>query len=93
MDGDRSGLVSEKLSDGFFFYIVSPSLSDKNRRYVHAIERPKVQTSTPKIRFSGRALAKRFTSLALCRSFCDFLNRIEGLPDFVVVMEDPRLSL
>jgi hypothetical protein len=43
--------------------------------------------SAPKVRLSTRSLAKPFTSLALCRSYGDFLNRVEGLPDFVVVME------
>ena len=83
---DKAGLTSEKPSKGCFFYIVSSSPTD-NRRYVHSIERPKVRTSTPKVRLSTRPLAKPFTSLALCRSYCDFLNRVEGLPDFVVVME------
>jgi hypothetical protein len=87
MDGNRPGLTSERPSHGCFFYIVSPDSGDGDRRYVHSIERPKTQPSAPKVRLSGRPLAKRFTSLALCRSYCDFLNRIEGLSDFVVVME------
>jgi hypothetical protein len=84
---DKPGLTSEKPSKGCFFYIVSPCHADKNRRYVNSIERPTDDTSGPKVRFSTRSLAKPFTSLALCRSYCDFLNRVEGLPDFVVVME------
>jgi hypothetical protein len=90
MTGDKRGLTSEKPTEGCFYFIVSPSLTDKTRRYVYSIERPTIETTPPKVRFSGRALAKRFTSLALCRSFCDFLNRVEGLPDFVVVMEPGR---
>ena len=91
MDRDETGLQSEKPSEGYFFYIVSPNLMDSDRCYVHSVERPTVQTSAPKVRLSVRALAKRFTSLALCRSYCDFLNRAEGLPDFVVVMESSHL--
>ncbi len=91
MDGDKLGLTSEKPSKGSFFYIVSPSPTDENRRYVHSIERPADHTSAPKVRFSSRPLAKPFTSLALCRSYCDFLNRVDGLPDFVVVMESCHL--
>jgi len=91
MDGDKLGLTSEKPSKGFFFYIVTPSPTDKNRRYVHSIDRPTDQTSAPKVRLSTRSLAKPFTSLALCRSYCDFLNRVQGLPDFVVVMEPDHL--
>lgn len=91
MDGDNPGLISEKPLEGCFFYIVSPEVRDSDRRYVHSIERPKTRPSAPKVRLSGRPLAKRFTSLALCRSYCDFLNRIEGLADFVVVMEPSHL--
>ena len=91
MGGDKPGLTSEKPTKGHFFYIVSPSPTDKNRRYVHSIERPTDHTSAPKVRLSTRPLAKPFTSLALCRSYCDFLNRVEGLPDFVVVMESGHL--
>jgi len=91
MDGDKPGLTSEKPSKGCFFYIVSPSPTDESRRYVHCIERPTDRTSAPKVRLSTRPLAKAFTSLALCRSYCDFLNRVEGLPDFVVVMESCHL--
>jgi hypothetical protein len=87
MDGVKPGLTSEKPSKGCFFYIVSPGPTDENRRYVHSIERPAHRTATPKVRLSTRHLAKPFTSLTLCRSYCDFLNRVEGLPDFVVVME------
>jgi hypothetical protein len=91
MVGDKPGLTSEKPSKGCFFYIVSPSHADKNGRYVKSIERPTDDTSGPRVRFSTRCLAKPFTSLALCRSYCDFLNRVEGLPDFVVVMESGHL--
>lgn len=91
MDGDKLGLTSEMPSRGCFFFIVSPSPTDKNRRYVHSIERPTGQTSAPRVRLSTRPHAKPFSSLALCRSYCDFLNRIEGLPDFVVVMESGHL--
>ena len=91
MVGHKPGLMSEKPSKGCFFYIVSPSHTDKNRRYVNSIERPTDDTSGPKVRFSTRTLAKPFVSLALCRSYCDFLNRVEGLPDFVVVMESGHL--
>ena len=91
MVGDKPGLTSEKPSNGCFFYIVSPSHTDNNRRYVNSIERPTGDTSGPKVRLSTRPLAKPFTSLALCRSYCDFLNRVEGLPDFVVVMESGHL--
>jgi hypothetical protein len=87
MHGDRPVLISEKPHEGCFFYIVSPSSSDQNRCYVHSLERQKDRTSAPKVRLSTRPLAKAFASLALCRSYCDFLNRVEGLPDFVVVME------
>jgi hypothetical protein len=87
MDCDKRGLTSEKPSKGCFFYIVSPDPPDKNRRYVHSIERPADHTSVPKVRLCPRTLAKPFASLGLCRSYCDFLNRVEGLPDFVVVME------
>jgi hypothetical protein len=90
MVGDKPALISEKPSKGCFFYIVSPSHTDKNRRYVNSIERP-TGDSAPKVRLSTRSLAKPFTSLALCRSYCDFLNRVEGLPDFVVVMESGHL--
>jgi hypothetical protein len=90
MVGDKPALTSEKPSKGCFFYIVSPSHTDKNRRYVNSIERP-TGDSAPKVRLSTRSLAKPFTSLALCRSYCDFLNRVEGLPDFVVVMESGHL--
>jgi hypothetical protein len=90
MVGDKPALTSEKPSKGCFFYIVSPSHTDKNRRYVNSIERP-TGDSAPKVRLSTRCLAKPFTSLALCRSYCDFLNRVEGLPDFVVVMESGHL--
>jgi hypothetical protein len=90
MVGDKPALTSEKPSKGCFFYIVSPSHTDKNRRYVNSIERP-TGDSAPKVRLSARSLAKPFTSLALCRSYCDFLNRVEGLPDFVVVMESGHL--
>ena len=92
MDRDETGLQSEKPSEGCFFYIVSPNVAESDRRYVHSIERTKVE-SAPKVCLSVRALAKRFTSLTLCRSYCDFLNRAEGLPDFVVVMEPARLSM
>jgi hypothetical protein len=91
MVGDKPSLISEKPSKGCFFYIVSPSPTDKNRRYVNSIERPTNNGSGPKVRLSTRSLAKPFTSLALCRSYCDFLNRVEGLPDFVVVMESGHL--
>ena len=91
MNGGKPGLTSEKPSKGCFFYIVSPSPTDESRRYVHCIERPTDRTSAPKVRLSTRPLAKAFTSLALCRSYCDFLNRVEGLPDFVVVMESCHL--
>jgi hypothetical protein len=87
MDCDNRGLTSEKPSKGCFFYIVSPDPPDKNRRYVQSIERPTDHTSAPKVRLCTRTLAKAFASLGLCRSYCDFLNRVEGLPDFVVVME------
>jgi hypothetical protein len=87
MDGDNPGFTSEKPSKGCFFYIVSPDPPDKNRRYVHSIERPADQSSAPNVRLCTRPLAKPFASLGLCRSYCDFLNRIEGLPEFVVVME------
>jgi hypothetical protein len=87
MDRDKPGLTSEKPSEGHFFYIVSPDPPDKNRRYVHSIERPGDDTSVPKVRLCTRPLAKPFASLGLCRSYCDFLNRVEGLPEFVVVME------
>jgi hypothetical protein len=90
MVGDKPALTSEKPSKGCFFYIVSPSHTDKNRRYVNSIERP-TGDSAPKVRLSTRSLAKPFISLALCRSYCDFLNRVEGLPDFVVVMESGHL--
>ena len=90
MVGDKRALTSEKPSKGCFFYIVSPSHTDQNRRYVDSIERP-TGDSAPKVRLSTRSLAKPFTSLALCRSYCDFLNRVEGLPDFVVVMESAHL--
>jgi hypothetical protein len=88
---DKPCLTSEKPSKGCFFYIVSPSHTDNNRRYVNSIERPTGESSAPKVRLSTRSLAKPFTSLALCRSYCDFLNRVEGLPDFVVVMESGHL--
>jgi hypothetical protein len=91
MSCDKPGLQSEKPSEGCFFYIVIPNVAAGDRRYVHAIERTKTHTSAPKVHLAGRTLAKRFTSLALCRSYCDFLNRIEGLPDFVVVMEPAHL--
>jgi len=91
MDCNQPGLTSEKPSNGCFFYIVCPNHVDKNRRYVHSIERPAVRAAVPKVRLSGRPLAKAFTSLALCRSYCDFLNRLEGLPDFAVVMEPGHL--
>ena len=87
MDCDKRGLTSEKPSKGCFFYIVSPDPPDKSRRYGHSIERPADDTAVPKVRLCPRPLAKPFTSLGLCRSYCDFLNRVEGLPDFVVVME------
>jgi hypothetical protein len=87
MVGDKPALTSEKPSKGCFFYIVSPDPTDKNQRYVHSIERPTLHASAPKVRLCTRALAKPFVSLGLCRSYCDFLNRVEGLPDFVVVME------
>jgi hypothetical protein len=87
MVSDKQGLTSEKPSKGCFFYIVNPSHTDTNRRYVNSIERPTNRSCAPKVRLSTRSLAKPFTSLALCRSYCDFLNRVEGLPDFVVVME------
>jgi hypothetical protein len=87
MHGDRPVLISEKPHEGCFFYIVSPSCSDQNRRYVHSLDRPKDHASALKVCLSTRPLAKAFASLALCRSYCDFLNRVEGLPDFVVVME------
>ena len=91
MVGDKPALTSEKPSKGCFFYIVSPTQTDKNRRYVNSIERPTDDSCAPKVRLSTRSLAKPFTSLALCRSYCDFLNRVEGLPDFVVVMESGHL--
>jgi hypothetical protein len=91
MVGGKPGLTSEKPSKGCFFYIISPSHTDKNRRYVNSIERPTDDSCAPKVRLSTRSLAKPFTSLALCRSYCDFLNRVEGLPDFVVVMESGHL--
>ncbi len=91
MDHDNTALTTEKPSKGCFFYIVSPSPTDKNRRYVHSIERPTDHASAPKVRLSARPLAKPFTSLGLCRCYCDFLNRVEGLPDFVVVMESGHL--
>ena len=82
-----TGLTSEKPSRGCFYYVVSLGSADKDRRYVHSIGRAKDRTSAPSLRFSTRLLAKRFSSLAVCRSYCDFLNRVEGLPEFVVVME------
>jgi hypothetical protein len=87
MGDGKAGLRSEKPPRGCFFYIVSSGPTDENCRYVHSIEQPKVRASAPKVRLSARPLAKRFVSLALCRSYCEFLNRVEGLPDFVVVME------
>jgi hypothetical protein len=77
MVGDKPALTSEKPSKGCFFYIVSPSHTDKNRGYVNSIERPTDDSGAPKVHLSTRSLAKPFTSLALCRSYCDFLNRAE----------------
>lgn len=85
--GQMTGLTSEKPSRGCFYYLVSLDCVDKERRYVHSIERAKDTRSAPRIRFCARLLAKRFDSLAVCRSYCDFLNRTEGLQEFVVVME------
>ena len=82
-----TGLASETPPRGCFYYVVSPDSTEKDRCYVHSIDRAKNQPSAPSIRFSTRLLAKRFNSLAVCRSYCDFLNRVEGLPEFVVVME------
>lgn len=87
LDGHMRGLTSERPSKGCFYYVVSLGSTDKDRRYVHSVERAKDKTSAPRIRFSTRLLGKRFSSLAVCRSYCDFLNRVEGLPEFVVVME------
>jgi hypothetical protein len=91
MDCDKLELQSEKPPEGCFFCIVIPNVANGERRYVHSVDRAKARTSAPKVHLASRALAKRFTSLSLCRSYCDFLNRIEGLPDFVVVMESTRL--
>ena len=91
MNGDKTALTAEKPTSGCFFYIVSPSIEQDTRRYVSSIERPADESCAPKVRFSTRPLAKPFSSLALCRSYCDFLNRAEGLPDFVVVMESGGL--
>jgi len=82
-----TGLTSETPSTGCFYYVVTSDARNQDRRYVQSIARAKDQTSAPSIRFSSRILAKRFSSLAVCRSYCDFLNRAEGLPEFMVVME------
>jgi hypothetical protein len=86
MDGHKKGFSSEKPPKGHFFYIVTPHPPDKNGRYVRSIERP-TDASGPRVLLSSRTLAKPFSSLALCRAYCDFLNRTEGLDDFIVVME------
>jgi hypothetical protein len=87
--GHMKGLTSETPSTGCFYYIINinPATKDKDRCYVHSVERATDHASAPKIRLSNRLLAKRFNSLAICRSYCDFLNRAEGLAEFVVVME------
>jgi len=51
MVGDKPALTSEKPSKGCFFYIVSPSHTDKNRRYVNSIERPTDDSCGPKVAF------------------------------------------
>jgi|SRR5580700_1381159 hypothetical protein len=40
MVGDKPSLISEKPSKGCFFYIVSPSPTDKNRRRLFQLVQP-----------------------------------------------------
>jgi len=82
-----TGLTSEAPATGCFYYVVTSGATNNDRRYVQSVARAKDQNSSPIIQFSSRILAKRFSSLAVCRSYCDFLNRAEGLPEFLVVME------
>ena len=85
--------LPEIAPKGFYFYLATtPSPTDKGRRHLYAILRPKQRFGEVRVTLSPeRNLAKPFDRLALARAYADFLNRMDGLLEFRVVLEAGRV--
>jgi len=83
----------EVAPKGFYFYLATtPSQTDKGRRYLHSIHRPEKPFGEVRVTLSiTRGLAKPFDRLTLARAYADFLNRMDGVAEFCVVLEAGRV--
>lgn len=76
------------LPKGKLFYVVTPAPDDPKRKYLHSIERPKVEFGVPGVQLSPiRRLAQGFDNHQLAKAYADFLNGYHTLPFFYVSTE------
>lgn len=85
--------LPEIAPKGFYFYLATtPSPTDKGRRHLYSILRPKQRFGEVRVTLSPeRNLAKPFDRLALARAYADFLNRVGCMRKFFIVLEAGRV--
>lgn len=83
----------EAAPKGFYFYLATtPCSTEKGRRYLHSIHRPEKPFGDVSLTLSPtRSMAKPFDRLTVARAYADFLNRMDGVARFYIVIEAGRV--